>query len=422
MQNLQNGVCITTFRLTQRECYDNMLSITYKIMGTFSKCLILMLIVASLSMVLIACAYVFDSPKILLEGEEIEALSMFTGQELLLSSDRVSGVNWASSDDAVVTVEADGYVRARNEGTATVTLTATGLADTLEITVTPYISVEEVKTVSDTLVIKAGGQKIIDVEVFPENASDPSLTYEILPADGILTLIDGVLTASEDAISGANYEIVITNPRSAVSATVQVIISEIRGLTAWTIGDSIFDFRDNFENDMVQSFLKDAGYVNFCMDNIAGATVRAASGVGVIEHIQNGMYDAWEEPDLIVLFRGTNDGYFGVQQPHFFTPESIEKAIEDTCIYFSENYPDARIVWATPLWRADVVVEKVDWIRSLIHTYCAQYGIEVFDLHLTEDFVSLSHENFGAVLYDGIHLTDLGANYLKDAFVEYLTK
>jgi hypothetical protein len=273
-----------------------------------------------------------------------------------------------------------------------------------------------------TLVIKAGGKKNIGVSVLPENASDPSLTYEILPADGMLTIVDGVLTVSEDAISGANYEIIITNPRSAVSATVQVTISSVRGLTAWTIGDSIFDFRDNSESDMVQSFLKQSGYVNLYMDNIAGSTVRAASGVGVIEHIQSGMYDAWEEPDLIVLFRGTNDAYFGVQQPHFFTPESIEKAVEDTCIYFSENYPDARIVWATPLWRADVAVEKVDWIRSLIHTYCAQYGIEVFDLHLTEDFASLSHENFGAVLYDGIHLTDLGANYLKDAFMEYLTK
>ena len=371
---------------------------------------------------MVACSFVATPPKILLEGEEIEALSMFAGQELLLSSDRVSGVTWASSNDAVVIVEADGYVRARKEGTATVTLTAMGLTDTLEITVTPYISVEEVKTVSDTIVIKAGGKKNLGVSVLPENASDPSLTYEILPTDGMLTIVDGVLTASEDAVSGANYEIVITNPRSAVSATVQVTISEIRGLTAWTIGDSIFDFRDNSENDMVQSFLKDAGYVNFRMDNIAGATVRAASGVGVIEHIQNGMYDAWEEPDLIVLFRGTNDAYFGVMHPTMFTPESVEKAIEDTCIYFSENYPDARIVWATPLWRADVAVEKVEWIRSLIRTYCAQYGIEVFELHQTENFASLSHENFGAVLYDGIHLTDLGANYLKDAFVEYLTK
>lgn len=370
---------------------------------------------------LAACSFASTAPKILLNGEEIETLSLFAGQELLLSAGCTSDAAWASSDDRVVTVEADGYVRARKEGTATITLTASGKSDSINVTVTPYIPVEKVEAVTD-LVIKAGGKKSLGVSVLPEGASDPTLTYEIIPADGMLTVTDGLVTASAEAISGAKYDIVIVNPRSAATATVQVTISEIRGLTAWTIGDSIFDFRDNSENDTVQSFLKEAGYVNFCMDNIAGATVRAASGVGVIEHIQSGMYDAWEEPDLIVIFRGTNDAYFGVHQSTFFTPESIEKAIEDTCIYFSENYPDARIVWATPLWRADVSAEKVETIRNLIRTYCAEYGIEVFELHQTENFASLSYENFGAVLYDGIHLTDLGATYLKEAFVEYLTK
>lgn len=369
-----------------------------------------------------ACSFTGTPPKVLLEGEEIASLSMFVGQELLLSSDCVSGAVWQSLDETVVTVEADGYIRARKEGTATVTLTAMGKSDSISITVTPYIPVEEVKTVTDTLVIEAGGKKNLGVLVLPEIASDPSLTYEIIPADGMLAVADGMLTASSEAISGTTYEIVITNNRSAVSATVQVTISSVRGLTAWTIGDSIFDFRDNSESDMVQSFLKQSGYVNLYMDNIAGSTVRAASGVGIIEHIQSGMYDAWEEPDLIVIFRGTNDAYFGVQQPHFFTPDSIENAVKDTCIYFSQNYPDARIIWATPLWRADVAAEKVDVIRNLLHTYCPQYGIEVFDLHLMENFASLSHENFGAVLYDGIHLTDLGATYMKEAFTQYLTR
>lgn len=385
------------------------------------KWVLIALLTAVLLVGMAACSFEVTPPKILLNGEEIENLSLFAGQELLLSADCASGVTWVSSNDTVLTVEADGYLRARKEGTATVTLTAMGKSDSLNVTVTPYIPVEEVKAVTD-LVIKAGGKKSLGVSVFPENASDPALIHEIIPADGMLTVVDGVLTASAEAISGAKYEIIITNNRSAVSATVQVTISEIRGLTAWTIGDSIFDFRDNSENDMVQSILKDTGYVNLCMDNIAGSTVRAASGVGVIEHIGSGMYDAWEEPELILIFRGTNDAFFGIQQPNFFTPESIEKAIEDTCIYFSQNYPNARIVWATPLWRADVAAEKLEFIRNLIRTYCAQYGIEVFELHQTENFAALSNENFGAVLYDGIHLTDLGAMYLKEAFVEFLTE
>lgn len=384
--------------------------------------LLILILTSVLLAVMAACSLNATPPKIMLDGAEIQTLSMFEGQEFLLSTDSTANVSWQSSDETVVKVEADGYLRARREGTANVTLTVGRRSASLEITVTPYIAVEEVRPVSDTIVIKAGGEKKLNSTVLPENASDPALTYEIIPADGMLSVTDGVLTAAAEAISGAKYEIVIINERSAVSATVQVTISFVRGLTAWTIGDSIFDFRDKSDSDMVQSFLKDSGYINYCMDNIAGATVRAASGVGIIEHIQSGMYDAWEEPDLIVIFRGTNDAYFGVQQPHFFTPDSIEKAVKDTCIYFSQNYPDARIVWATPLWRADVAAEKVDVIRNLLHTYCPQYGIEVFDLHLTENFANLSHENFGAVLYDGIHLTDLGATYMKEAFTQYLTR
>lgn len=381
--------------------------------------LILQTIVFMISMM--GCTVDSTQPEIMVENAQIEDLSLFVGQEVALTCSVVAGVTWTSSDDSVVEVEADGYVRARKEGTATITVTANRRSDSVRITVTPYVAVEEVKTLAD-MVIKAGITKRLNVEVMPENASDSSLRYEVIPADGMLTVADGMITASTQAVPGAKYEIIITNDRSAVSATIQVTISQIRGLTAWTIGDSIFDFRDNSENDMVQSFLRQSGYSNFCMDNIAGSTVSAASGVGILEHIQNGMYDAWEEPDLIVIFRGTNDAYFGIQQPNFFTPEKVEKAIEDTCIYFSENYPDARIIWATPLWRADVAVEKMESIRNWIRTYCARYGIEVFELHQTERFLTLSHENFGTVLYDGIHLTDLGAAYMKEAFAEYLIK
>lgn len=95
--------------------------------------------------------------------------------------------------------------------------------------------------------------------------------------------------------------------------------------------------------------------------------------------------------------------------------------MEQTCRYLREKFPDARIVWATPLWRSDVAAERMDWMRLLLHDTCPQYGIAVFDLHLEQGFAEVSHENFGSVLYDGIHLTDLGALYLKDAFIRYLS-
>lgn len=371
--------------------------------------------------VLTGCVDAGAGPVILLEGSVVETVELFAGEELQLTFDGCEKPKWSSSDTNVVEVEQDGYLSARAEGTATVTLAAGRKTVSVEVTVNPYIPVEEIMSKNETLIVKAGAAKAIRMEVLPENASDPSLIYHAEPADGILTFENGQVIVSEDAVPGTVYQVTATNPRSAVTCTFMIEISELKGLTAWTIGDSIFDFRDNSETDMVQSLLTQSGYTNFYMDNIAGSTVRAASGVGIIDHIGSGMYDAWPEPDLIIVYRGTNDVYFSIQQPNFFTEHSIIEAVQKTCQYLHENYPDARIVWATPLWRNDVGADRLNWMRQLLHDTCPQYGIEVFDLHLAENFADLSSENFGPVLYDGIHLTDLGAQYLRDAYIAYLT-
>ena len=163
------------------------------------KRLLILILTSVFLAVMAACSLNAIPPKIMLDGAEIQTLSMFEGQELLLSTDSTVNVSWQSSDEAVVKVEADGYLRARREGTANVTLTAGSKFASLEITVTPYIAVEEVRPVSDTIVIKAGGEKKLNPTVLPENASDPALTYEIIPSDGMLSVTDG----AETCLSGA---------------------------------------------------------------------------------------------------------------------------------------------------------------------------------------------------------------------------
>lgn len=382
---------------------------------------ILLLLVFSLGL-LSACTGETTEPSIYLNGTQIGRITMFVGQELALECNVDADSTWASSNLDIVTVEQDGYLRARSEGVATVKVRSGKKTASVEITVVPYVGVESVVSGAQSIEIKAGGRKTLRMTVLPENASDPSLQWTVEPADGKLWVEDGVLYAAEDAGAGTVYSLTATNSRSAVSCTVEAVISQLKGLTAWTIGDSIFDFRDNSQTDTVQTMLQQTGYTNLYMDNIAGATIRAASGVGIIEHIESGMYDVWPEPDLIIVFRGTNDVYFSIQQPNFFTEDSIVEAVEKTCQYLHEHYPDARIIWATPLWRNDIEVERMDWMRQLLHSTCPQYEIEVFDLHLAEGFANLSRESFAAVQYDGIHLTDLGAQYLCDAFVAYLNE
>lgn len=284
-----------------------------------------------------ACDFLFPEPQILLDGAEIETLTMEMGQELALSTNVTKNAVWQSSDDTVVKATSAGRLFALKEGTVTVTLTAAGKVSSITVTVT-------------------------------------------------------------------------TQP------------------TMWTIGDSIFDFNDNGTTSPIYRMVEEAGYINSCMDNIAGSTVHSgkSDGDSILEHINVGLYDEFYErhgaPDVIVIFRGTNDvAEKTLSKPEIFTERAIEQAVRSVCQYFSTKYPDARIVWATPVWRIRIDETIMDEFRQMLHTVCPEYGVEVFDLHLEEPFVSINDDNYADVLYDGIHPTFNAATQMRDAFVQYLT-
>ncbi len=298
------------------------------------------LLLIALTIILVAtmpaCAFLFPEPQILLDGEEIETLTMEMGQDLSLSTNITKNAVWQSSDDTVVKATSAGKLFALKEGSVTVTLTAGSKTDSITVTV-------------------------------------------------------------------------ITKP------------------TIWTIGDSIFDFNDNTPTSAIALLVEELGYENSCMDNIAGSTVHSGKGDGnsILEHINTGLYNGFYEqhgaPDLIVIFRGTNDVSETIWKPEIFTKYALEQAVRGVCQYFSTNYPDARIVWATPMWRIRIDEALMDDFRQLLHTVCPQYGVEVFDLHLEEPFASINDENYADVLYDGIHPSLSASLQMKDAFVKYLT-
>lgn len=382
---------------------------------------LLILTVVALFALLCACNNTTDGIVITRGGEQVESVTLFEGEEITLAIGGVSSAVWQSSDSSVVVVESDGFVRAKGVGTATVTATSGKASATVAFTVTQYVAVESV-TMQAKYSIKAGGSRTLGVSVLPQNASDKSLTYAVSPNDGKITFADGKAFAAVDVTPLARYTITVTNQRSGQEATAEMTIMAETQAVAWTIGDSIFDFNDINDNDMVQTILKNAGYTKWHMDNIAGRTVRAASSVGVIDHINVGMYEAWSEPDLILIQCGTNDCYYMQQQPQLFTKESVRAAIEQTCQYLSERYPDARIVWSTPIWRIDASQDNLQFFIDALHEICGDYGVEVFDLHLTSGFADLSVENFGNTLYDGIHPSAQGKDLYVSEFGKYLSK
>jgi len=226
-------------------------------------------------------------------------------------------------------------------------------------------------------------------------------------------LLDGTLTAKKEGVT--------TVTLSSVFQTVTANIQVMPGRCAWTIGDSIFDYRDNGSEDMVQTIFNSSGYSTLCMDNLAGSTIRSARNMGIIDHIQSGMYENWDEPDLIVIFRGTNDAYFALNEPNVFkTNQTLEEAVEQICQYFRSLHPKAKIVWATPIYRADVPQKDLDQVRSTLYKICPQYQVGVFDLHMMGAFGKLNYDNNWQLLYDGIHLHDIGAAEMITCYQEYL--
>lgn len=118
-------------------------------------------------------------------GQESITLDINDTEQLVwtvLPEDAVTrGVEFTSSNSDVVTVSDTGVVRAINEGTATITVTTDegAFTDTVEVHVNPAINVESVTVTPSEITIPVLDSYYfqLQAEVFPENASFPTVTW-----------------------------------------------------------------------------------------------------------------------------------------------------------------------------------------------------------------------------------------------------
>ena len=111
---------------------------------------------------------------------------------------RVRTYEWTSSDPEVA-VYRDGNIRGIGRGTAVMTCSATlmdGTALSAECRVTVTVPVTEVKASAKTATVMAGETWIPEIQVLPEDASNPSVQYE--SSDGQVLSVDaeGRITAA----------------------------------------------------------------------------------------------------------------------------------------------------------------------------------------------------------------------------------
>jgi len=134
------------------------------------------------------CEVTVEAKVIPVEGVTVdkETLEMVEGDEATLAATVApeeatdKSVTWASSDEAVATVDAEGKVTAVAPGTATITVTTTDGEKTAKCEVTvsaKVIPVESVALDKETLEMVEGDEASIAATVAPEEATDKTVKW-----------------------------------------------------------------------------------------------------------------------------------------------------------------------------------------------------------------------------------------------------
>ncbi len=178
------------------------------------------------------------------------AAEVTVGETLLLNAtvlpDNTSNpaVTWASSNDAVATVDANGLVTAVAAGTATITATTTdgsNLTASCEVTVKQLaVSLTLDKTAAEVTV---GETLQLTATVVPDNTSNPAVTWAssndavaTVDANGLVTAVaagTAIITATTTDGSNLSASCEVTVKQLAVSMTLDKTAAEV------TVGETL---------------------------------------------------------------------------------------------------------------------------------------------------------------------------------------
>ena len=199
-----------------------------------------LLLLCFLSFSLISCDELLKNEE---EGDEIlvekvaldqTSVELKEGATLVLTatitpSDATEqGLEWASDNEDVATVDANGKVTACSEGRATITATTTDGSEksaSCEVTVIARrpgeVLVEEI-ILSETVVsLKVGETSKLTVTVTPEDATDPSVSW-ISTDKSVVSVSDGEITAVGEGKATVKA---IANDGSGVTASCVVTVT-----------------------------------------------------------------------------------------------------------------------------------------------------------------------------------------------------
>lgn len=144
--------------------------------------------------------------------------------------DKVGQVVWSSSNESVLTVDANGLVTAVGDGTASITATVDGVCATTDaITVTtPVVKVSGVKLSAANLKLAVGGEpSTLTATVEPDNATNKNVSWSSSDPT-VATVVAGVVTP----VKAGAATITVTTEDGGHSAACKVtVIQPATGIT-----------------------------------------------------------------------------------------------------------------------------------------------------------------------------------------------
>ena len=168
---------------------------------------------------------------------------------------------------------------------------------------------------------------------------------------------------------------------------------------------------------------EDLGCVQFNY-GISGNTLASNGGEGFVERYKS------INPDckVIVVYGGSNDYYDNVE---LGSPDSTRKdefygGLKKLCSGLKESYPDANIVFLTPLpgefggmhnsSNNETGSSMWDYVDAM-QKVCAKYNIPVIDLY--HNF-SINADNYDSYTSDGLHPNEDGHSLIAKAVEKYI--
>ena len=236
-----------------------------------------------------------------------------------------TGLTWASSNEEIATVDANGKVTGVKEGDVTITATSTAvttLSKTIDLTVTPAVAITAVSEITGAKTLALNDKKGVQlsIEVTYENDSkDSSVTWS--SSDSTILTVDasGLVKLGESAAPGSKATIsaVTTgkgNDNKQITKTVEIAVG-YTDLSTVAYGDTV---------DVIgKVMLKDSKNENIFIDD---------GNLGALVYTKNGFTLDGLEVGKVIHIEGTVGSYSGQYQivPAVDDTEAVKVSIVNT--------------------------------------------------------------------------------------------